>query len=118
MSVSDVFPLLAGLFLFFFFFFLGGWSIQLLRLFWETVSSSGGLTPFFFSGVGRQGGKSVSQRCLPAIGRLFFLFLVDSAFAFVLVRGLTPFFFKCHHPAFDWDGKLFFFLGGVRWDGK
>ena len=81
---------------------------------------------FFFWGVGSAGGKSVSQRCLPAIGRLvfffgvdsafafarywpafFFLGVVDSAFALVLVGGLTPFFFrgrgeKCYHPAFDW----------------
>ena len=64
---------------------------------------------FFFLG-GRRGGRG-SQRRLPATGQLVSLFFcVDSAFALVLVGGLTPFFFrgrsvggeKCHHPAFDW----------------
>ena len=93
---------------------------------------AGGLTPlcFFFGGrsVGGKKGKSVSQRCLPAIGRLvcFFFFLgggvVDSALAFVLVGGLTPFFLSVIIPLLigtgNFFGFFFFFWGGVGWDGK
>ena len=55
-----------------------------------------------------------SERRLPPLASFFFFFFwlgVDSAFALVLVGGLTPFFFfrggsvggkKCYHPAFDW----------------
>ena len=67
------------------FFFFGGGSI---RFFFPTLFLLAGKCSFFFEGrAGREG-----QRRLPVIGQFFFFLWFDSAFALVLVGGLTLFF--------------------------